>query len=281
MKKDKFRYDIIKESQIEAYEEFPKHFLADTLEEAEGLYKEYHKLLNIISYNYSSASKIDKGDLFGEALVGLARAKRDYEEDRGAKFKTFALYKIKTALNEYVRKNSMSITVPAYIRNANRHLEALKSIFNFCNIDENILHESFEGDKFKFFYSIVNEGGFGKLGEKAKNLFGNITKAASRANISAKELVKRAEFVPTDVEYDDYLNSSDIIKTEEDRLLMALFVENIKPYMTATQLTIAEYIMDGEKTYKEIGKEFGHSDAWVRQELDKLRNTLKKRGVEL
>ncbi len=278
---NKFKYNIIKESQVEAYEEFPKHFLADTLEEAEELYKEYHSLLNLISYNYSLASNIDKGDLFGEALVGLARAKRDYEDGRGAKFKTFALYKIKTALNEHVRKNSMSITVPDYIRNANRHLEALKSIFKFCNINEDVLQESFKKNEFKLFYDTKSGKGFGKLEKKAKILFKNIAKAAVRANIATEELIKRAEFVPADIPYEECLDASDVIEAEEDRLFMALLVESVKQYMTATQLTIAEYIMDGKKTYREIGEEFGHSDAWVRQELDKLKEVLKKKGIGL
>ncbi len=174
----------------------------------------------------------------------------------------------------------MSITVPAYIRNANRHLEALKGIFDFCNISKDILQEAFEKNEFR--YNVEGEGvTLGKLMTKARNLFEKIAKAATRANISTEELVKRAEFVPTDVVYEEYLNPTDIVKAEEDRLFMALLVENIKPHMTAVQLIIAEYIMDGKKTYKEIGKEFGRSDAWVRQELDKLKGVLEKKGIEL
>lgn len=271
----KFKYNIIKKSKVDPYEELPKHFLGDTAEEAEALYKEYHGLLNLMAHNYSLASGVDKSDLFGEAILGLARAKEGYEEDRGAKFKTYALYKIKTALNEYVRKNSMSITVPAYIRHANRHLDSLKSVCDFYDIDRTDIQESFEKNELEFFNGVEASE---KLVKKAKDLFNNILKAASRAGISAEELIKRAEFVPADIMYKEHLSPSDMVEAEGDRLFTALFVDSIKKHMTSTQLTIAEYIMDG-KTYKEIGSKFGHSDVWVRQELDKLRNVLEKKGI--
>ena len=76
----------------------------------------------------------------------------------------------------------------------------------------------------------------------------------------------------------EHLSPSDMVEAEGDRLFTALFVDSIKKHMTPTQLTIAEYIMDG-KTYKEIGSKFGHSDVWVRQELDKLKKVLEKKGI--
>ncbi|MEE8323091.1 MAG: sigma-70 family RNA polymerase sigma factor [Candidatus Bathyarchaeia archaeon] len=268
MAKDKFKYDVIKESSVEAYEELPKHFLADTLEEAEELYKEYYALLNNLSYTYSLSVNIDKSDLFGEALVGLARAKRDFDPKRSSKFKTFAIYKIKSALNEYVRKNSMSITAPAYIRNANRHLMLLKDAFESCGMDIECLLEAFDIGKLE-----TEPLNTKWLKKRADDLFSKLTRGAERAGISVKELVRRAEHIPTDVRYDDYIDAEEISLQEERRLEMALLIENLKSHLTKTEVQVCEGIME-DKTYEEIASTFGHKPPWVNFQLDKIRRKL-------
>lgn len=268
MARDKFKYDVIKESSVEAYEELPKHFLADTPEEAEELYKEYYALLNNLSYTYSLSTNIDKSDLFGESLVGLARAKRDFDPKRSNKFRTFAIYKIKSALNEYVRKNSMSIAAPAYIRNANRHVVLLKDAFESCGVDINYLSEAFELGKLETGPLKVTW-----LKLRAGNLFNKLSNGAARAGITVKELVRRAEHIPTDVRYDDYIDVEEINLQEKRRLEMALLIENMKSHLTQMEVQICEGIME-DKTYEEIAAGFGHKPPWVNQQLDKIRRKL-------
>jgi len=270
MGKDKFKYDIVKESSVESYEEFPKYFLADTLEEAESLYKENYSLLNNISYTYSSFSNIPKSDLFGEAIIGLARANRDYDSKRkGAKFRTFAIYKIKTILNEYVRKNSSAVIVPAYVKHASRHLELLKGIFKAC-----------DNDSLEYYLEIskldIDKNALGALGPKAIEAFRKLKGAAERANISIEELVRRIEFMPTEVTYNEYLDPEDLLNNEEDRLNMVLFVENLKFYLTDIEKEIVECIMDG-MPYNKIAKKFNRTTPWIRQKLDVMREKLEKK----
>lgn len=274
MKKDKFKYDIIKESPVESYEEFPKYFLADTLEDAENIYKEYYSLLNNISYTYSSYCNIHKDDLFGEALVGLARANRDYSDGRGAKFKTLAVYKIKTVLNEYVRKNSGTVAVPAYIKHASRHVELLKSIFKAC--DNGSLDQCFESGMLD-----INNESLGGLKLKADEAFRKLKGAAKRAKISVEELVRRVEFMPTEIAYDEYLSSEDLLNNDEDKLNMILFIENLKFHLTDIEKEIVECIMDGIP-YNKIAKKFDRTTPWIRQKLDIIREKLKNKigGME-
>ena len=271
MVRDKFKYDVVKESSIEAYEELPKHFLADTTEEAEELYKEHYALLNNLSYTYSLSTNIDKSDFFGEALIGLARAKRDFDPERSNNFKTFAIYKIKSALNEYARKNSMSITAPAYIRNANRHLVLIKDAFESCGVGLDYLLEAIDLGKIETEKLYPD-----RLRKKVTELFSNIIKGAERACITVKELVKRAENMPTDIRFDDYIDSEEIDLQKEKQLELALLVESMKSYLTQEEIQICEGIME-DKTYERIAAEFGHKAPWVNQQLDKMRRKLQKK----
>lgn len=275
MDKDQFKYDIVKESSVESYEEFPKYFLADTLEEAENLYKDYYSLLNNISYTYSSFSNISKNDLFGEALIGLARANRDYRSDGGAKFRTFIIYKIKTVLNEYVRKNSSTVIVPAYIKHASRHVELLKSIFTACDNDS--LDNYFDAGKLD-----VDNDSLGVLKPKAIEAFRKLKNAAERAKISVEELVKRIEFMPTEVMYDEYINPEDLLRSEEDRLDLVLLVDSLKRHLTDDEKEIVDCIMD-DMPYNKIAEKFDKPAPWVRYQLIKMRKKLKEKmgGIEL
>ena len=269
MKDDKFKYDIIKESSVESYEEFPKYFLADTLEEAENLYKEHYSLLNNLSYTYSSFSNIPKSDLFGESLIGLARANRDYKSGKGSKFKTFAIYKIKTVLNEYVRKNSSIVIVPAYIKHASRHVELLKSIFKACNNDS--LDKCFEIGKFD-----IDNKSLKTLRPKAVEAFSKLKNAAQRAKVSIKELVKRIEFMPTEIVYDEYLNPEDILRDEEDRLNLVLLIDNLKRHLTVIEKEIIDCIMD-DIPHNKIAKRFDKTTPWVRHQLNNIKKKLEEK----
>lgn len=270
MVEDKFKYNIVKESSVETYEELPKHFLADTPEEAEELYSKFCYLLNAVSYSYSTQTHIAKSDLFGEALIGLARAKRDFDPQRSSKFKTFAIYKMKSAMNEYVRKNATSTAIPAYIRHAHRQITLLQDL---CALGAEELHSSAKADEpdLSKMHSVWAK-------KKAVELFSNLQKAAIRAGISTEEIVRRAEFTANDVRYDDYLDPDDVEDDTESRLQAALFVEDIKTVMTDRELLIAERIMDG-MSLREIGGELSISHNAVRNDLIKLKKRLRDRGI--
>jgi RNA polymerase sigma factor (sigma-70 family) len=268
MSRNKFKYDVVKESQIEAYEELPKCFLADTPEAAEKLYKDYYTLLNNISYTYSISTNIDKSDLFGEALIGLARAKRDFDPTRSDNFRAFAIYKIKWALNEYVRKNSRSVVMPAYIRNANRHLDSLKESFELWGLDTKYLYSAIETGVLDMPWAKES-----LVKDKILAKFDLLVKGAKRAGITVKELVARAEYVPTDVPYDEYATCVEMLEEQTRQLSLSLKVKDIKKRLTPTEIRVCEGIME-DKTYEEIAAEFGKTAPWVNQQLDKIRGRL-------
>ena len=268
MDKDKFKYDVIKESSVEPYEELPKHFLADTLEEAERLYNEFFTLLNNLSYSYSISTGIDKADLFGQALVGLSRASSDYDNKRSDKFKNFAIYKIKSALNDYVRKNRVAVVTPAYVSNANRHIVLLKDL----GVEPYNLIKDKRSELKKVSSRWVKS--------KVIHLLEMLDSAASRANISTKELIRRAEFVPTVIRYNEYMSPDEILQENTDKMHLTLLVESIKSHMNERELQIAEGVMGG-KSYEEIGEELipSISRARVCQILKELGEKLEKKGI--
>jgi RNA polymerase sigma factor (sigma-70 family) len=271
MGKGKFKYDVVKGSSVGAYEELPRCFLADTPEEAEKLYKDYYTLLNNISYTYSISTNIDKSDLFGEALIGLARAKRDFDPTRSDNFKAFAIYKIKWALNEYVRKNSRSVIMPAYIRNANRQLTTLKESFNLWGLDTKYIDNAVETGVLDIPWAKESP-----LKEKIMAKFELLVKGAERAGITVKELVARAEYVPTDVPYDEYATCVEMLEEQTRKLHMSLKVKEMKRFLTPSEIRICEGIME-DKSYDEIAKEFGRTAPWVKQQLNKIKERLTNR----
>lgn len=270
MGKGKFKYDVVKGSSVRAYEELPKYFLADTPEKAEELYKDYYTLLNNLSYSYSISTKIDKSDLFGEALIGLARANRDFDSKRSENFKTFAIYKIKGALNEYVRKNSGAVIMPAYIKNANRHITSLKGIFEMYNLEFEYLYKAFEIAEIDMSWAKDCP-----LKDKILDLFDKVSRAAERAQISMRELVSRAEYAPVNIRYDDYAGVDEVLRQEGNRLEAVLTIEKFKEHLTPVEISICEGIME-DKSYEEIAKQFNRSAPWINYKLSKMKEKLEK-----
>lgn len=255
---DGFKYDVVKQTVVCEYEEMPEHFLADTPEEAERLFKKFSGILNGLSYTYSLSTGIDKSDLFGEALIGLGRASRDYEPERSDDFKGFAIVKIKSALNEYARKNATSIVVPGYILAAHKNIELLKQQLKIDYIND-----------------------VKKL-PSSNNIVVLLKRAAERSGITLKELIKRAEIIPSDVEFKDVFDpdSVSLFEDDQDRMFKALAVQRLLSMMDVVERQIAEGIMEG-KSYAEIGAEFGKTDGWVVYKLNRFKERLKLKKEDL
>jgi RNA polymerase sigma factor (sigma-70 family) len=255
---DGYKYDILKQTMVYDYEEMPKFFLADSEKDAEKLFNDFSKILNKLSYSYATLTGLDKSDLFGEALIGLGRASRDFDKGRSDNFKNFAIMKIKDALNEYARKNSLSVSIPNYILLAHRNIEILKKNLEVNHI-ENIKDLPEENNQVVL-----------------------LKRAAERANITLDELIERSEFIPSDVEYKEYFDveTPSTIEEDQDRIFKILTVRKLLSLMDETEKKIADGIMEG-KSYMEIGAEFGKTDAWVVYKLNKFRERLKVKKEDL
>ena len=252
-----FKYDIVKKSVVCNYEEMPRCFLAETHQEAEKIYKAFEQLLNNIAYSYSIASGVDRADLFREALIGLARGYRDWDSGRSSNFRMYAVFRIREALNEYVRQNATAVSTPSYVKKANSNLKRLRDL---CR--------RYEAD-----WRVVANGG--ELTEFSKNdiesieryIF-NITAAAERAKVEYSKFVERILLLPEIVEYSD--NDGYDQDKEQDRVESAILVNRLKDDMSEEELKICDGIMK-DKSLEAIGKELGKSKAWVSGKLKVLR----------
>lgn len=254
-----FKFDIIKQSVVVQPEAMAKYFLADTPEEAAALYNRYSNLLNALAYSYAVSTKLQKDDLFGEALIGLGRAYRDWDTNRSDNFKNYAIYRIKDALNEFVRNNVSSVSVPAYIKKSHSHVTQLKTIFHKYEISTN--------------KALL----CGKIDSKIKGkdkirciiLVDYLVNAAVRARTTYSKFVERVEYIPEDCAFDEALTCD----KSEDSLEMALIIKKLQTYMDPTELSVCQDIMKGF-SYEKIGEKFNKNSVWVRRKLDKLRDKI-------
>lgn len=234
------KYKAIKIT-TQAPEKFLSCFLADTQEEAEQTHEEFSKCLNSIAYSYHLSTGLDKAELFSEGLVGLARAKRDYDPTRSLNFKTYAIFRIKDALNKYIRENMAPVKIPAYIRKAHSLITKLK---------QELGNELFEQ----------------ALRNNNREVLGELGSAADRCNLSVIELANRATVLPTELEFLDTEHSSNT-----DDVFNKILVDELKRQMTAKELIVAKGISEG-KSYEQIGKENNKSKSWVASKIQNLRN---------
>lgn len=251
--KEGYKFDIVTKRVVRGIENMPKCFLADTPEEAQAIYARFESLLNNMAYTYAISSNIDKADLFGDGLIGLARAYRDWDSSRSNNFKNYAIYKIKDALNECVRENASNVTVPAYIRKAHNNLVRLKTICENRGLD---WHEVIEQP----------------VDKDTEECLINIQNAAKRAGVEFNRFLERIEHVPKDVNYSEQVDA-DQHSDNEQQLEAALVVNQIKQEMDEEEKIICDGIMQG-KTYEEIGAGFGKSKAWVAGKLKSFREKL-------
>lgn len=255
-----FKYDVITKSVVDRFETMPKCFLADTQQEAEAIYERFEKTLNNFAYSYSISTGIDKADLFREALIGLARAYRDWDPERSDNFNTYANFIIKDSLNEYVRNNSATISVPAYIKKANSNLNEIKFICERSGIEWQVIviEQELPQD--------LQEAEAIRCTELVKNLI----KAAERAHVEYEKFIERVMIMPMDVEY---VEQEQEAEEDQRRVEAALVVSRLKEHMDKTELAICEGIMD-DKSYAQIAEEFGKSKGWVYNKINALKERI-------
>ncbi len=266
--KEGYKFDVITQTVLKKTEDMPAYFLADTPKEAENIYNRFEKTLNNFAYSYSISTGVNKADLFGEALIGLARAYRDWDPSRSDNFEAYAKFVIRDTLNEFVRSNSAIISVPAYIKKANANLKKIKVICEELSIDWKIVIA--EKATSEDIYSSC--GMFSSGIEKCLDLVRNISLAAKRAGVDYEKFIERIEIIPSDVEYVEQAPHEVHVRNSE-MLEASIVVEKLKEYMTEQELMICEGIML-DKTFDEIGDSFGKSKSWVSGKLKELKKRI-------
>ena len=260
--KDGYKYDIVTQSVVKKTEDMPECFLADTPEEAESIYNKFEKLINSFAYSYAMSTGLNKVDLFGEALIGLARAYRDWDPKRSDDFRLYATFRIKDALNEFARNNATSILVPSYVKKAYSNLKEVIAICESTDVDYHMVI-----DNYFFPENLTVEDAV-----RCTQLVRNLTNAAKRAKVDYSKFIERISLMPQETEYSDQISPETHVRDSE-RLEAALIVDKLKEHMDITELSICEGIML-DKSLDQIGKEMGKSKSWVSGKLKKLREKI-------
>ncbi len=264
------KFNVVKKLVIESKKHLPEYFFSDSAVEAEKLYKEFDSTLNGFAYSYSVATGLDKSDLFCEALIELAEARKDFDPARSDSFKSYAIFRIKDVLNVYVRKNASSVAVPNYTKKANANIITIKDIlikYGMFTYGDSLTLDCFESVNLE------------KLPDSDKIILEraikSLTNAAARSNMPLKRLMCRAEYIPVDEEYIEELMESDQANREHEKLNAALIVHDLKKRMTPIELKISNGIMEG-KTLKQMGQDCNRTAAWVSRKLEGMRKKLSK-----
>lgn len=257
-----FKYDIVTKTVVKKAEHMPKCYLADTQKEAEAIYSQFEKVLNKLASSYAINTGLSKADLFGEGLIGLGRAYRDWDPKRSDNFRTYAIFRIKDALGEFVRDNASAISVPSYIKKAHANIREIKAICEATSIDcLTVIEEQELPDELDIEDAI-----------RCASLVKNLINAAKRAGTSYEKFLERIKLIPEDVEYIDQ-TPPEVHRREIEMLEAAIVVEKLKEHMDDTELSICEGIML-DRSYEEIGKELGKSKAWVAGKLKALKERI-------
>jgi len=177
---------------IRENETFGKHFVGDTEEEANNLLKSFDTTLNFLANKCSRLTGLDQEDLKQEGIIGLARAKRDFEVLRSGKFKIFAIYKIKDAMREFITSQAANIRTPQYIKDANRLANTLiKTVAKAYQLDYASMIDVWEMSA-----DYKTDPGFKDIAESVEQIRTSIENLASRSHTSVSQLLDRAEMMP-------------------------------------------------------------------------------------
>lgn len=269
------KIDIVSTEPLDKEQEtFLPYYLGETPEEAEETYDLFSWLLGVMASAYAKSTDVAMEDYFAEAITGLARAKRDWDPTRGGcQFRTFAILKIKNALNEYCRKNSSIVRVPHYVRTAHTYITNVKTIFEGWNIPDEFIRKTLDmGEQYRD--RAIADADADRVNAELKKL----RKLARNSGVVLDKLVERAEFIPSDMAYDESMSQEELHKREQRRLAAALMVSKLEDHMTEEELHVAHGIMAGH-SYAEIGRTHKpkRSIAWVQNKVDEMRDKFQRK----
>lgn len=255
-------------------EKFPAHFLGDSDVEALDTLNTYGSDVDMLANRYHMLTGVDKDDLKSEGVIGLARAKRDFETERSKTFRIFAIYKIKEAMREYVSTQSTNVRAPQYIQDAHSIIKKIKGIMEKSGeVKFNSLTDIWEASE------IYDSNAH--LVKDVQSLRGSLKSLAERSCTSVHQLLDRADMIPgTELEIVDgnptnlYVDQAD----EEDDFLSKLSLEKcmnaIKSILTAEEFNLLHQRYVEGKTVRELEDMFGIKAASIVVKTNLIRERL-------
>ena len=255
-----YKYDIKTIKETDSFSS--TYLLGDSIKEAEELLIKFSVYINNVTRAYSESTNIDRGDLFGDAVIALGKAKKDFDPKKSGEFTPYAKFIIVDAMNECVRKNKAIISTPVYISKAHKIIIRIKSLIsNYTEMfEEIILDEKF--DKFKIPPSVKNTILYNKE---------LLNKASKRINITLVELINRAEFLPLITQE----NNIKKVTNNEELILTRLIVAEIFAVLNKNETIIAELIMN-DKNISDICKILDRSNDWVKNRIKDIKSKAKQ-----
>jgi hypothetical protein len=269
------RIDLVSSEHIDGEEMFLPFYLGETAEEAEETYAIWQGLLSLMAAGYARNSDIKYEDYFGEAITGLARAKRDFDPTRGGcNIRTFIMLKVKNALNEYARKYNSIISIPHYVRVAHTYITNIKTIYEICSVPDEFVARTLEvGDQYRD--RPLSDVDSNRVNSELKKL----KRLSHNQGVAYPKLVERAEYIPSEMSYDESMGQEALYSREKQHMAAALMVSKLEDSMTESELHVARGIMAGQ-IYAEIGRTHSpkRSIAWVQKKVDEMRAKFKEEG---
>ena len=281
-------------------EKFLAHFLADNEKEAKRLYKNYKRLISHLAYQFSKRSGVDAQDLFEEGLIGLARAKRDFEPERqvcinkgcgsvarkcecdkpnlvkrSGRFHNFAVALIRNALREAVYAYETPVPVPAYLKESNYYYTKMRQALDDICVDSDVKTTIIEDENARPAdfgieqpHSIVVE----KFKRKLKN-------RARSSEITYNELLTRAISIPrrkfTDIHRPEFSGASE--EFDDERLDKAASLVRIQEVLDPESYDILTRFSIGEEKVDDLATEYEVTPGRISQIIKAARDTLQQR----
>jgi RNA polymerase sigma factor (sigma-70 family) len=259
-------------------EKFCKCFIADTEAEAEKLLKEFDYNLKLLANKLSNLTGVDKEDLRSEGIIGLARAKRDFDETRSSNFTIFALYKIKDAMREFISTQAIDISVPQYIVDASRLGAVLKGLVEKAVGQTSVSLVDMWGASYKYKENDELAKEIEATREKIKNL-------AERSHTSIVDLLERADILPSTQADTIYQNpvwvtsiTNDDGPNQESELAYRELVDDLRDCLSRERFReiFDLYFIEGY-TIREVADKLGVADGTISVQMKQIKNKLKHR----
>lgn len=279
-------------------EQFLGCFLGETEDNAARLYKEYKKLISQLAFQFSKRSGVDAQDLFQEGLIGLARAKRDYNPDRmvcsicnkpeakcgcanpnlvkrAGTFHNFAVALIRNALREAVYAYETPIPVPHYLKECNYFYAKIIDIFSMLDVPQEAKDRYIQEEAVRAKDIGVTEPQSTML-DKFKNLIANRVRAQ---RMKYNEVLEKAIAIPRrsfiDVHRSDFNGALEEI--DDEMLDKVAALERVRDLIgDETYEILFQYFVDGE-TIDSISDRTGKTSGRISQIIRAARETLQKR----
>jgi len=260
---------------IREEEKFCKCFIANTEVEAEKLLKEFDYNLKLLANKVAGLTGLDKEDLYQEGIIGLARASRDFDEDRSDNFKIFAIYKIKDAMREFGTTQSISISAPQYTKDAVRLANVLREqLVKAGEYQYSALVDMWNSSS-KY---IRNDPLEKSIQESRKNLMN----LADRSHTSVRQLLERSETVPLFSMDISEIGNKDIVDCEStengivNKIDVMSAIERVKEHLSDEEYELLWNRYAKGMTVREIAPLMGISAAYVSDRTQALLNKLRK-----